>query len=241
MGDPQIVMADPAGYHNADLDASAKRLLRSRSFRDLSTVCVIPSLTGVGIAPQVVERWMSLMAPMNQPFLRMFVLDYEVGAAYEQAVTTILANPILAGWRYMLTLEHDNMPPPDGLLRLYESIDGYGAVGGIYWTKGPEGQPMIYGDPAVQPLNFVPQVPIPDTVQECNGLGMGFTLFDLDVFRKVERPWFVTEQSFTPGVGARSYTQDLHFFEKVRRAGLRVACDTRVRVGHFDPGTGMVW
>ena len=37
----------------------------------------------------------------------------------------------------MLTLEDDNLPPPDGLLRLYESIEAgpYDAVGGLYWTR----------------------------------------------------------------------------------------------------------
>jgi hypothetical protein len=238
--EPQIITADAAGVHNDDLDASARRLLRSKTYRDLSTVCVIPCLSGAGIAPRVVERWMALMAPMNQPFLRMFVTDMEVGAAYETAVAMILEHPTLKSWKYLLTLEHDNMPPPDGLLRLYESIDGYAAVGGLYWTKGPEGQPMIYGDP-VGPLNFAPQVPRPGELQECNGLGMGFTLFDLDVFRQLERPWFQTLQHFAPNVGARVFTQDLFFFDKARKAGHKVACDTRVRVGHFDRTTGVVW
>jgi len=240
VAEPQIVMADPAGVHNADLPASLERLRRAKSYRDLSTIIVVPALADRGIPPRVVERWMGLMTPMNQPCLRMFVTDMEVGAAYNAAVEAILANPVLSTWKYLLTLEHDNMPPVDGLLRLYESIDDYAAVGGLYWTKGPDGQPMIYGDPTVQPLNFVPQLPVPETVQECNGLGMGFTLFDLDVFRKVEGPWFRTVQEVGPG-GAKAYTQDLWFFQKAREAGYRVACDTRVRVGHLDVATGVVW
>jgi hypothetical protein len=113
-------------------------------------------------------------------------------------------------------------------------------VGGLYWTKGPEGQPMIYGDPADGMLNFRPQVPRIGEVQECNGLGMGFTLFNMDVFRAVDPPWFRTVQEVGPD-GAKAYTQDLWFFQQVREKGLRVACDTRVRVGHLDPQTGEVW
>jgi hypothetical protein len=237
--EPQIVMSNPVGYHNTDLDASAKRLLRSKTYRNLSTVCVIPVLDS-GVRARVVEAWMGLMAPMNQPFIRVFVENMEVGAAYEHAVQMIRAHPQLSTYKYLLTMEHDNMPPPDGLLRLYESIDGHAAVGGLYWTKGEGGQPMIYGDPTGI-LNFVPQIPIPDTIQECNGLGMGFTLFDLSIFDQIEQPWFETRQSFTPGVGAAAYTQDLFFFEKVRKAGFKVACDTRVKVGHYDGTTGLVW
>jgi hypothetical protein len=184
---------------------------------------------------------MALMLPMNQRVIRMFVEGMEVGDAYNHAVTTILSHPELSKWKYMVSLEEDNLPPPDGLLRLYEAIhrSRYAAVGALYWTKGEGGQPMIYGDPDGV-VNFIPQVPRPDTVQECRGLGMGFTIFKLDTFRKIEPPWFKTEQSWDPATGGRQYTQDLYFFEKAARAGLRVACDTRIRVGHLDE-SGVVW
>lgn len=186
------------------------------------------------------------MSPMNQKFIRIFMIGMEVGAAYTTAIDTILAHPDLRKWRYILTLEEDNMPPPDGLLKLIESIPGYGAVGALYWTKGEGGQPMIYGDPMVMPKNFVPQIPRPETVQECNGLGMGFTLFDLNMFRELNeksafKPWFKTEQTFTPGVGSRVYTQDLYFFEHAAKFGYKFACDTRVKVGHYDVNADMIW
>jgi hypothetical protein len=237
--EPRIILGDDQGQHNQNLSGSIKRLHRAKTYRDLSTICVIPCLD-TGIPARVVERWMGLMTPMNQKFIRLFIEGMEVGAAYEHAIRLILDHPDLSTWKYVLTLEHDNVPPPDGLLKLYESIDGYAAVGGLYWTKGEDGQPMIYGDPHGI-LNFRPQMPVVDGVQECNGLGMGFTLFDLDVFRKVDGPWFVTEQAYEPGVGARAYTQDLYFFEKVRKAGFKVACDTRVKVGHYDQATGRTW
>jgi hypothetical protein len=235
---PTVIFGDQdGGAHNSDLARSIERLSRAKTYRDLSTICVVP--TRGKIAARVVERWMGLMAPMNQKFIRLFIEKMEVGAAYNAAIDLILNHPDLSQWPYVLTLEEDNIPPVDGLLRLYESIDDYAAVGGLYWTKGEEGQPMIYGAPHGM-LNFVPQVPQVDTVQECNGLGMGFTLFRTDLFRSMEPPWFETIQEVTPG-GMRAYTQDLHFFERVRKAGNRVACDTRVKVGHYDADTGMIW
>jgi hypothetical protein len=233
---PAIFVGHEAGQNNAP--DKLERLEKARTYEDLSTIMVVPTR---GVIPaRVVEAYMGLMAPMNQKFTRIFVQGLEVGEAYNAAIDLILAHPELSKWRYVLTVEEDNLPPPDGLLRLFESIPGFAAVGGLYWTKGLEGQPMIYGDPKGV-LDFVPQLPQPETVQECNGLGMGFTLFDLDVFRTLERPWFRTLQEYSPDGGARAYTQDLFFFEKARRAGHRIACDTRVRVGHLDPGTGEVW
>jgi hypothetical protein len=230
--------ASAPGFHNINFSASQERLVKGQGYKDLSTVIVIPTLGR--IPARVVQSWMTLMMPMNQKTVRLFVEDMEVGAAYNWAVETILAHPQLSKFKYMLTLEEDNLPPPDGLLKLYESIGRYAAVGGLYWTKGPGGQPMCYGDPK-EILNFRPQVPEANTVQECNGLGMGFTLFKIDVFRKVEPPWFVTEQSYTPGQGGKAYTQDLYFFARAREAGLKVACDARVLVGHLETDTGIVW
>jgi hypothetical protein len=166
----------------------------------------------------------------------------EVGDAYNAAVEAILAHEQLSKFKYLLTLEEDNLPPPDGLLKLYEAIDGYAAVGGLYWTKGEGGQPMQYGDPK-EILNFRPQMPVAGQLNECNGLGMGFTLFDMEVFRdpKLEKPWFKTVQEWDPQTGAQSGTQDLYFFAKIRKLGYRVGCDARVLVGHLDPNTGVVW
>lgn len=195
---PQIVFENFEGRHNSSLDIATERLEVSKSYQDLSTVCIVPTR---GLIPaKVVQNWWGLMTPMNQKFIRVFMIGMEVGAAYTAAVEQILANPVFRTWKYILTLEEDNMPPPDGLLKLYESMDKYDVVGGLYWTKGEVGQPMIYGDPKSIPLNFIPQKPIPETVQECNGLGMGFNLFKMDIFRdpRVPRPYFKTLQEYTP-------------------------------------------
>jgi hypothetical protein len=84
---------------------------------------------------------------------------------------------------------------------------------------------------------------VPDAIQPCNGLGMGFTLFKTDLFRdeKIERPWFKTVNEWSPQTGARAGTQDLHFFEKARKAGYTIASNNAVKVGHLDPESGMVW
>ncbi|MBP7119290.1 hypothetical protein KBA63_04355, partial [Candidatus Woesebacteria bacterium] len=80
-------------------------------------------------------------------------------------------------------------------------------------------------------------------VQHCNGLGMGFNLFKMEIFkdRRVPKPWFKTVQEYTPGVGMRGYTQDLYFYENIHKLGYKVACDTRVKVGHYDFENDIVW
>lgn len=241
---PQIVIEDYQGRHNKDIEKSRDRLIRGNTYKDLSTIIVVPTR---GVIPaKVVQNWMSMMMPMNQKVIRIFMIGMEVGDAYNNAIEFIINHPDLSKWKYILTLEEDNMPSPDALLKLYESINsspGYSVVGGLYWTKGEGGQPMLYGDPKQIPKNFIPQPPIPDTLQECNGLGMGFNLFRLDMFKdpKLQRPFFKTLQEHIPGVGSRIYTQDLRFYEDASRLGYRFACDTNVKVGHYDLERDIVW
>lgn len=205
-------------------------------YRDLSTVWVTP--TRGTCSTRVAFSWMNVMGGFNSPLCKMCVEGYEVGHAYNNAITQILKTPSLAKFKYLLTVEEDNTPAPDGVLKLYDSIQQYDAVGGLYWTKGEGGVPMIWGDPKI-PDSFVPQAPIKDSIQECNGLGMGFTLFRMDMFKN---PGFEFGQWFkTCGEIGKVMTQDLYFFQNAKKLGYKFACDTRCKVGHYDQTTGTIW
>lgn len=233
---PEIIIGgDTVGQHAKELAATRRRLKAGKQYIDLSTVRVLPTRGTVPI--RVMEALENLQTPMNNAFVRVNVSGMEVGDAYCQAVDIIKTH--LPQFRFMLTVEEDNLPPSDGLLKLYENIctckvlcsDHYAIVAGLYFTKGPGGQPMIYGDPSGA-FGYQPQVPRTDQIQECNGTGMGFTLWRLDVFEHIAKPYFET---------ATGYTQDLYCMKKVREAGYRIASDNRVKVGHLDVNTGEVW
>jgi hypothetical protein len=236
---PIIHLAYDPGAHNGDLVKTQKRLSRQRGYANLSTVIVAP-VTGP-IQPRIVETWWSLLTPMNQPAYRMLVERAEVGSAYEAALDVIF-NSQLNEWSYLLTLEHDNLVPPDALIKLVEAIEKgpYDAVGSLYFTKGEAGAPMIYGDPARVPVSFEPQQIHPDQhgLQETNGIGMGCSLFRISALKRLERPIF---QTLTGSEGKGLMTQDLYACKAMREAGMRIAVDTNVRVGHLDFSTGVVW
>jgi hypothetical protein len=182
---------------------------------------------------------------MNQKFHHQFLVGMEVGDAYTQMVEILRQNPELKKWKYVLTWEHDNVPPPDALLNLYEDIEAskFDAVGALYWTKGEAGQPMCYGKTDVFPKTFTPWLPPPNSVAQCHGLGMGFTLFKMKMLldERFPKPIFKTEQSYDPQKGVRAYTQDLRFFEEAGKLGYRVGCSTRVLVGHYDVNEDKMW
>ena len=243
----EILTFHGGGRHNRNLERSRDRLIRGGSYKNQATIGIYPSRGD--LHPKVVGAWMNMLVPMNQPYVRLWPYNMEIGDAYSQTVESVIADPQFAKFRYVLTMEADNIPPPDGLILLLESIEGgvdgkkYDAVGGLYWTKGEGGQPMIYGNPDEMPRSFAPQVPLVDTVQRCNGLGMGFTLFRLSMLRDpaIPRPLFRTRSEYTPGVGSRVNTQDLYFFDNAAGLGYKFASDTRCKVGHYDQFADIVW
>lgn len=229
--EPKIYTDSTVGFHNEDLQKSIERIDKSMMYEDLSTIIICPTR---GMFPtRVVQSWMKMLRPTNQTVAGpIFAESMKVDHAYNTLIEYILNNDYLKDFKYVLTIEEDNLPPSDGLLKLYEGMKEYDAVGGLYWTKKDTGFPMIYGDPE-KPGTFQPQTPTPNTLQRCNGLGMGFTLFKLDMFRQMEGPWFKTKNDVKDN-SVGQMTQDLYFFNKAAKQGFKFACDTRVLVGHYD-------
>jgi hypothetical protein len=219
------------------------------TYQDNSTVVVIP--TRGMVSHKVVAAWQGLIAPMNQKRAILFAAGHEVGAAYNTLISQILADPNLSKWKYLLTLEDDNLPMPDAHVRLLESIAlGFDAVSGIYFTKGDVNMPMAYGDAdrfrQTGELEFRPRdvraALAQGQVMEVNGIAMGCALWRMDLFRQLPPPWFVTVADVFPEKGgAQCYTQDLYFCERARKAAKRFAVDFRVKVGHLNVETGEVF
>jgi len=226
--------------------------LDGATFEDNSTIVICPTR---GMIPdQVAHRWLTLIAPMNQKRGWLFAKGHEVGRAYDAMITQILADPHLKGFKYILTLEDDNLPPPDAHMRLLESIRlgpgaGFDAVSGIYFTKGQFNMPMAYGDPEefrrtgaldFRPLDVRRALEL-GRVVPVNGIAMGCALWRLDLFRAVPPPWFVTVADVIPERGTQVMTQDLYFCRQARERGKTFAVDCRVRVGHLDVNTGEIY
>lgn len=222
------------------LDPSRNDAFTARQlYRDQSCVMVMPIL-GDQIPARVHDSLMNLQRLPNQKFTNLTVANMEVSAAYDWAVDTILHTEQLAGWRWMLCVEQDNVPPADGFVKLVSAATegGYDVLGGLYWTKGLDGVPQIWGDRADPVENYRPQAPDLDGgIVDCWGTGMGFTLFRLDLFREMPSPWF-----FTPPEDGM-WTQDLRFFNRLHATGrpVKVGVHCGVRVGHVDLTTGDIW
>jgi len=240
MIEPRILGETGVGIHNTNLEQSIERVEKSKMYKDLSTIIICPTR---GLFPtRVVQSWMKLLKPMNQLVAGpIFAESMQVDDAYNSMIDYILNNGYLSKFKYILTIEEDNIPPADGLLKLYEGMDNYDVVGGLYWAKTDNGFPMIFGDPTNGPLDSKPRVPVIDGYIEANALGMGFNLFKLDMFRNIEKPWFKTVESYDPIEGLAQVTQDIYFYRKAAEKGYKFACNCSIKVGHYNSKTDIVY
>jgi len=238
--EPRILGENTVGLHNTNLEKSIERVDKSKMYEDLSTVIICPTR---GTFPtRVVQSWMKLLRPMNQIVAGpIFAESMKVDDAYNSLIKYILDNQYLNKLKYILTIEEDNLPPSEGLLKLYESMGVYDVVGGLYWHKSKDGFPMLFGDPNKDPMDSAPQTPKIGQVQHVNALGMGFNLFKLDMFRHIPEPWFKTVQTDNLDEGQSIMTQDFYFYRKAAKAGFKFACDNRILIGHYDSKTDIVY
>jgi hypothetical protein len=248
MSKPQLVVQDFSGHHNANLPDTIARLTRGGSWKKQRVIVILPAADTV--ATRCVLSWWNLAFPPNNGVVKIVALGQEVGDAYSNALEGILNHPDLSQWEFVLTLESDNMPPSDGVIRLIERMEmhpEFACIGGLYFTKGPSsprndgsgtcsggGVAQIWGDIKDPLLNYRPQVPDANGgLVECYGVANGFNLFRLALFKdeRIKRPWFRTLNGKDgKGIG----TQDLTFWTEARKYGYRCAIDCGVKVGHHD-------
>lgn len=226
------------GFHNADVALTRGRLIKGGSWKKQRIVMMVPSADL--IHAQVYLSHMNLMFPPNQGVFRYVATGEEVGKAYSDGIDFVLSHPELSKFDYVLTVEHDNTPPPDGVLKLLAQMEAhpeFHCIGGLYYTKGHGGVAQIWGDPTDPVLNFRPQPPVPGALVECCGTGQGFNLFRMSMLAdpRLPRPLFKTKCSKEEGVG----TQDLSFWSNAKPLGYRCAIDCSVLVGHlaYDANT----
>jgi hypothetical protein len=235
MSKPQLVVTDMSGHHNTNMPETISRLTRGGSWKTQRVIVILPAADMV--SSRCLLSWWNLAFPPNNGVVKILALGQEVGDAYSNAIEGILAHPQLKDWEFVLTVESDNTPPADGVIKLIERMEAhpeFACIGGLYFCKGPLGPAQIWGDVRDPLINFRPQIPDANGgLVECYGVANGFNLFRLSLFKdeRIKRPWFRTLNGKDgQGIG----TQDLTFWTEARKHGYRCAIDCGVKVGHHD-------
>ena len=134
----------------------------------------------------------------------------------------------------VLWIDSDMVFGDDLMLRLGEDLDaGWDMVGGIYFRREIPTSPLVYkslgeiesktimGDTCARAEVWTDYPR--DSLFECAGYGFGAVMMTTELLRRVG------DYAFTP---FNHLSEDLSFCARAQEAGARIACDSRVKVGH---------
>lgn len=172
----------------------------------------------------VLERPYSIPATVERR--RHCIHGMTIDRGYTEAVMCALRD----GATHLMCIEDDTFPPLDAIERLLAHDKDI--VCGWYPKRQPGplvGVPIVLRDGKRQTLDN-PDVEGP--LVEVYTAPMGCTLIKMDVFSRINTPWFVTTGQLT---------QDSFFSQQARDAGITLWCDTTIRCEHVDRETGMVY
>lgn len=194
-------------------------------------------------------RLLNLRMPMNRVVRWFYVVGKEVGAARNEIVDEALAfDGTDMRCSHVLFLDDDVLFHPESLNQLLSHARPI--VSGLYYAKAQVPTPLVlHGESGGIEREWTP-----GDLVECEGHGMGLTLVEADVFRRLRdetalgtdaygKPnWFTTTRDRTilapNGVDAAvvNQTEDMAFLTRAKALGYRPAVDTSALAfgWHFD-------
>jgi hypothetical protein len=142
------------------------------------------------------------------------------------ARNSLMIQALEAGASRLLMCDTDQVYPPDTLTKLMaHDVDVCGVRVHSRW---PPYAPVFYRG-TLGRYEFIPDEEMySGGLVEIDATGTGCILINMDVCDKVEPPWF----QFTT-FRDRPVGEDIYFSSKIREAGLKIAVDTSIEVGHL--------
>ena len=153
--------------------------------------------------------------------------SFIVRASCADARNMLAREAIESGADRVLWLDSDMVFGPDLYERLSADLDaGWDMVCGIYFKRELPATPVIYSKIGMsckaEPFLNYPR----DEVFPVAGCGFGAVLMKTELLKRAD------EMEVGPFTPLPHLSEDLSFCERATNAGARIACDSRVKVGH---------
>ncbi len=148
-------------------------------------------------------------------------------ASCADARNMLAREAVESGADRVLWIDSDMVFGDDLMIRLGEDLDaGWDMVCGIFFKRELPTTPVIYRDIDALTGTAEPYTDYPrDEVFSVAGCGFGAVMMTTELLKRMDDPAF----AFTPRDGL---SEDLSFCVRANEAGARIACDSRIRVGH---------
>ena len=130
------------------------------------------------------------------------------------------------GYERILWIDSDMKFDPDLMERLSADLEeGYDVVSGLYFMRKFPPEPVIYKALDTENFRAEPYLDYPqDALFPIAGCGFGGVLMRTEVLVDLEEP------PFTPFM---HFSEDLSFCLRMAEKGRKIACDSRVKMGHM--------
>lgn len=181
------------------------------------------------VKPKTVESLLNLVAYNNEYQFHILIATQGYTIAENRNYCVIQAK--LAECDYLLFIDDDMVFPADTLEKLLEAkkeiigINSYSRILPLSTTvalKDEKGN--------IIPRHSVPRYDLPDELFECYSVGTGLLLINMDVFGKIEQPYFAFKMM---DIGKVLTGEDAWFCEQAKKAGYNIYCDPKIKVGHI--------
>ncbi len=142
----------------------------------------------------------------------------------------IVETALQAGCSHLLMLDTDMIYPPNTLTKLLScNLD---VVGGLCFMRYPPFTPVLrVGEPGVY-KNLDLEDYEEDSMIEVDATGTACIMFNMEVFKKIQSPWFSFDEHPNQLIGG-VIGEDIGFCSKLRKTGYRIFVDTSVECGHI--------
>lgn len=161
----------------------------------------------------------------RHPEIEQVWVQRDVRTYRQEARKAIVEQAIAAGATHLLMLDDDHVfggPEFDKLWEAMTTRPDVKMIGGLYATRGMPCAPCIFKLTAqgTVPIWYYPE----DEVLEVDVIGFGFVLFDLEVFSRINPPWF------NLGIG---FGEDAAFCARLLQMGYKIHVHTGAKIGHL--------
>lgn len=172
-----------------------------------------------------------LGVPLVTTYIDYPVFDKRIDHARNDIVEFALKSKV----EWVLFFDDDVIFPPDTLMKLHKLLKhGYKMVTGVYWSKSDPTVPLMFRDHMMGPYY---DWHVGEMVK-IDAAGVGCTMIDIEVFKKIPPPWFSIEYTSSPAEMADmadiGTTEDLYFYKKAKDYGFQLWADTSIQCGHYD-------
>lgn len=149
------------------------------------------------------------------------------GYSVDTARNLIVEHALEIGYDYIMWVDSDMILPKETLVKLWTHQKDI--VSGVYAYKVLNGQNAVakrFKDKDADVYEDIPlkEIREEDKLIELDGIGFGCVLTKVDVFRNIEKPWFIYDKDMG---------EDIYFCRKAQEKGYKVYIDTSVKAGHI--------